>query len=116
MEQLELNKPVVETEKKYYNVPLLFFLFILSSGLLIVGYSVYDNTKTSIKQKCLGCVLVCSGITTVLIRILFSYSPSFAHELTAIAKQKCTKLRNKQKTISNINSNMLENHDCNARY
>ena len=114
MQQLELNKPVVE-EKKYYNLPLLFFLFILSSGLLIVGYGVYDNTKISMKEKCIGCLLVGFGITAVLIRILFSYSPSFVHELKNIANDNCNDFKNNYNSTNHENP-MFDDQNIYTRY
>ena len=77
MEQLELNKPTAPGPPRDYNLPLLASLAILSCGLCVVGLSVYDASRLSIEIKVIGAGLVGLGMFLSLLRILFSYTPSF---------------------------------------
>ena len=76
---IEKNKPPPPGPPKYYNLPLLLSLLVLLLGLVLVSQSLYDESKTSILVKCLGSSLVFIGTTIVLLRILFSSSPSSLH-------------------------------------
>ena len=77
MQQLEQNKPPAPGPPRYYNIPLLLSLAILGLGLLIVGLSVCDNKRLSLRIKVAGVSLVGAGMFLSLVRILFSYTPSF---------------------------------------
>ena len=76
MEQLELNKPPASGPPRDPNLPLLVSLAVLGLGLCVVGLSVYDATRLSIKIKMMGAGLVGLGVFLTLLRILFSYTPS----------------------------------------
>ena len=77
MEQIEMNKPPVPGPPRDYNLPLLTSLAILGLGLCIISLSVCDGSKTPIKIKVMGAGLVGVGMFLTLLRILFSYTPSF---------------------------------------
>ena len=77
MEQLEMNKPPIPGPPRDYNLPLLVSLTILGLGLCMVSLSVYDASRTLIKIKMMGAGLVGVGMFLTLLRILFSYTPSF---------------------------------------
>ena len=77
MEQLELNKPPAPGPPRDYNLPLLASLAILGCGLCVVGLSVYDASRLPIEIKVIGAGLVGMGMFLSLLRILFSYTPSF---------------------------------------
>ena len=77
MEQLEMNKPPVPGPPRDYNLPLLTSLAILGLGLCIISLSVCDASRTPIKIKVMGAGLVGVGMFLTLLRILFSYTPSF---------------------------------------
>ena len=76
---LEKNKPPPPGPPKYYNLPLLLSLLVLLLGLFLVSLSLYDESKTSIAVKCLGSSLVFAGTSAVLMRILYSSSPTSLH-------------------------------------
>ena len=76
---LEKNKPPPPGPPKYYNLPLLLSLLLLLLGLFLVSLSLYDQSKTSIAVKCLGSGLVFAGTSAVLMRILYSSSPTSLH-------------------------------------
>ena len=73
---LEKNKPPPPGPPKYYNLPLLLSLAVLGLGLFLASLSLYDQAKTSISVKSLGSGLVFAGTSAVLLRILYSSSPT----------------------------------------
>ena len=75
-QQLALHKPSPPGPPKDRNLPLLTCLAILLVGLVMVFSCVWDSSKTSVIIKCLGPGCVMAGITSTLIRILFSYKPA----------------------------------------
>ena len=75
MEQLELAKPPPPGPDKYVNYPLLLSLLVLVAGLGLVLANL-SSKKVSLVVKSVGPVLVMTGLTTLLVRILFSYTPS----------------------------------------
>ena len=76
VEILERNKPPAPGPPKYYNLPLLLSLAVLVAGLLLSVLSLYDGSRTSLLLKCLPPFLVWGGTWALLLRILFSFSPS----------------------------------------
>ena len=50
---------------------------LLGCGLCVVGLSVYDASRLPIEIKVIGAGMVGMGMFLSLLRILFSYTPSF---------------------------------------
>ena len=75
IEQLELHKPPPPGPPKYINYPLIFAILILVVGLVIVLANLSDK-KIPLLVKSVGPCLVCLGLTAMLLRILFSYTPT----------------------------------------
>ena len=76
IEQLELQKPPPAGPKQEPNIPLLLAIIVLLVGLILVFVNLTE-TKFSLIFKCVGPCLVMFGLTTMLLRILFSYTPTF---------------------------------------
>ena len=74
-EQLELLKPPAPGPKKDPNLPLLLSTVILLLGLLLVFTNLTEK-KTSLAIKCVGPCFVMSGVSVLLVRVLFSSSPT----------------------------------------
>ena len=100
MEQLELHKPPPPGPPKYINYPLIFAILILVVGLVIV-FANFSEKKIPLMVKSIGPCLVCLGLTAVLLRILFSYTPTVWTGCWYTDKKE--KVESDSKTIGNIN-------------
>ena len=74
-------KPPPPGPEKYINYPLLVTLLLLVVGLGLVLANLSTNNNVSLLMKSAGPILVMTGLTTMLLRILFSYTPSVLHAM-----------------------------------
>ena len=101
-----MNKPKVPGPPRDYNLPLLVSLAILGLGLCMVSLSVYDASRLPIKIKVIGAGMVGVGMFLALLRILFSYTPSF---LTCQRKSSLFHKKKRQDDVSECQISVVSN-------